>query len=329
MLNFKDLKKALLTSYQTFSELRRCGAVYVDKTSFVQNLAYDRKPLILTRPQRFGKSTLLSTMEELFLHGVKPYDGHDSYFKGLSIEETWQDDGQYHVLHLDFHGLNMQCTQSFELFEQKLNAALQEFADQLGLTVQTEFSDFSSLFEALLKQLADNSLILLVDEYDTPLVSRLQMPEELEAATALLQGLFGKVKKHSSKFRCVFFTGITRYQDLGMGTAGNNFTDISVEPSFAPCCGYTREEIKRCFADYLRYSAAVRYGCSDEEVTEAQIEALLDEMAQRYDGYAFAGEPESRVYSTWSVLKFFGNERAQLHSYWSKEEGMGLPQLLR
>lgn len=240
----------------------------------MQNLAYDRKPLILTRPQRFGKSTLLSTMEELFLHGVKPYDGHDSYFKGLSIEETWQDDGQYHVLHLDFHGLNMQCTQSFELFEQKLNAALQEFADQLGLTVQTEFSDFSSHFEALLKQLADNSLILLVDEYDTPLVSRLQMPEELEAATALLQGLFGKVKKHSSKFRCVFFTGITRYQDLGMGTAGNNFTDISVEPSFASCCGYTREEIKRCFADYLRYSAAVRYGCSDEEVTEAQIEAL-------------------------------------------------------
>lgn len=249
MLNFKDLKKALPTSYQTFSELRRCGAVYVDKTSFVQNLAYDGKPLILTRPQRFGKSTLLSTMEELFLHGVKPYDGHDSYFKGLSIEETWQDDGQYHVLHLDFHGLNMQCTQSFELFEQKLNAALQEFADQLGLTVQTEFSDFSSHFEALLKQLADNSLILLVDEYDTPLVSRLQMPEELEAATALLQGLFGKVKKHSSKFRCVFFTGITRYQDLGMGTAGNNFTDISVEPSFASCCGYTREEIKRCFAD--------------------------------------------------------------------------------
>ena len=213
-------------------------------------------------------------LPEFFLHGVKPYDGHDSYFKGLSIEETWQDDGQYHVLHLDFHGLNMQCTQSFELFEQKLNAALQEFADQLGLTVQTEFSDFSSHFEALLKQLADNSLILLVDEYDTPLVSRLQMPEELEAATALLQGLFGKVKKHSSKFRCVFFTGITRYQDLGMGTAGNNFTDISVEPSFASCCGYTREEIKRCFADYLRYSAAVRYGCSDEEVTEAQIEAL-------------------------------------------------------
>ena len=100
-MNFIELKNELPTGNQTFAALRQHGKVYVDKTSYVYAIATSDQPQILTRPRRFGKSTLLSTIEELFLHGVEPYNGHDSYFKGLAIESLWHDDGDYLVLHLD------------------------------------------------------------------------------------------------------------------------------------------------------------------------------------------------------------------------------------
>ena len=328
MLNFDELRSRLPIANAGFGFLRERGLRYVDKTGFVYKLALDNQPRILTRPRRFGKSTLLSTVEELFLHGLEPCDGHDSYFKGLSIEKTWQDHGNYPVLHLDFYGLNLQCP-DFETFERKVNAALDEFAEAQGLKITTSFQDFSAHFGALLKQLPDYSLVLLVDEFDSPLVHRLREPEELQKASAFMQGLFGMVKQYAGKFRCVFFTGITRFQDLGLGTAGNGFTDISMAPSFAACCGYTREELKQYFAGHLRYAAAVRLGIRDEEVTEEQTEALLDEMSSWYDGYSFDGRQKVRVFSTWSVLRFFADEEAVLQPYWSSEEGLGLPQLLK
>ena len=328
MPEFNKLKKELPTSFTSFAELRRRGAVYVDKTAFVQEIAYDAKPLILIRPRRFGKSTLLSTVEELFLHGLEPYDGHDSYFKGLSIERTWQDQGHYPVLHLDFYKLNSLCDTVAD-FERKLMRKIADFCREQQVAVSDDPLDFGEQFDYMLNQLPDVSLVLLVDEYDAPLLYHAHDEQELKAGKEMLRCLFGMVKSNSRKFRCVFFTGITRYQDLGLGTAGNNFTDISMDSSFAACCGYTREELKVCFRDHLRYSAAVRLGIRDEEVTAEQIEALLDEMAVWYDGYSFDGKPGSHVFSTWSVLRFFGDAEALLQPYWSDEEGVGLPQLLR
>ena len=115
MPDFEELQDRLPISCQSFSELRSSGLVYVDKTAFVQEIAYDAKPLILIRPRRFGKSTLLSTVEELFLHGLEPYDGHDSYFKGLSIGKTWQDQGHYLVLTLISISLILCVTRSRSL----------------------------------------------------------------------------------------------------------------------------------------------------------------------------------------------------------------------
>ena len=325
---FNRLQDRLPTSFQSFTELRRDGAVYVDKTAFVQALAGNRKPRILTRPRRFGKSTLLSTVEELFLHGLEPYDGHDSYFKGLSIERTWQDQGHYPVLHLDFYKLNSLCDTVAD-FERKLMRKIADFCREQQLAVSDDPLDFGEQFDYMLNQLPDVSLVLLVDEYDAPLLYHAQDERELHEAGELLRCLFGMVKSNSRKFRCVFFTGITRFQDLDLGTAGNSFTDISMDSAFAACCGYTREELKQSFADHLRYSAAVRLGIRDEEVTEENIESLLDEMSTWYDGYSFDGRQGSHVFSTWSVLRFFGDEEARLQPYWSSEEGLGLPRLLK
>ena len=117
-----DQLKALLPEGQSFAAIRQRGRIYVDKTRYVYDLATSNQPWLLTRPRGFGKSTLLSAFEELFMHGVAPYDGHDSYFKGLEIEQLWpQDqwyDGPFYVLHLNFSELLVGCHSVADFAEQ-------------------------------------------------------------------------------------------------------------------------------------------------------------------------------------------------------------------
>ena len=327
-MDFDDLDVKLPIGLQDFAAIRHYGMVYVDKTRFVYWLAMQPRPLIITRPRRFGKSTLQSTLEELFLHGVAPYDGHDSYFKGLAIEQLWQDQGQYLVLHLDLYELNSPCTTVAE-FERNLMDAIVQFCQAHELKVPEAPSSFWSLFQAVLDQVPMKSLVLLVDEYDAPVVNYADNERELAAGKTLLRSLFSSVKSNSGKFRCVFFTGITRYQDLDIGAAGNSFTDLTNDEDFAACCGYTRDEIKQYFADYLRYAASVRTGCMPEEVSAEQIESLLDEMSVWYDGYSFDGSPHNKVFSTWSVLRFFSNSQAIIDQYWSLEESFSMIEFLK
>ena len=326
-MNFGDLTRKLPTASQTFAKLRSKGKVYVDKTAYVYELAASDCPHILTRPRRFGKSTLLSTIEELFLHGVEPYDGHDSYFKGLAIEKLWHDDGSYLVLHLDF--ANLSSGRTVARFEEELKKAIASFCRTNELAEPDDSSDFGACFNSMLAQLKPNFLVFLIDEFDAPLLSRYDQEQELESCKDLMVQLFSAVKTHDDKFRCVFFTGITRFQDLGLGTAANNFTDVSLAPGFAACCGYTHDELKQYFAQNLRYAAALQDGCALETVSDAQVEALLKRMSAWYDGYSFDGSQEKNVFSTWSVLRFLSNEEALLDAYWSVEEGAGFPQLLK
>ena len=326
-MDFDALRNKLPIANQSFLGLRQAGHIYVDKTDFVYKLANTTIPQILTRPRRFGKSTLLTTIEELFRHGVKPYDGHDSYFKGLAIEQLWQDDGQYLVLHLDFHELNSDCDTIAE-FEQSLMEEITDFCKGNKITIPDK-SSFRKRLKALLEQLPYQSLVLLIDEFDAPLLYHYDNEQELHACKLLMRGLFSTIKRNPDKFRCVFFTGITRFQDLDIGTAGNSFTDVSLDKGFAACCGYTRAELKQYFAQHLRYAVAIRARCAPEAVSDKQIENLLGKMSSWYDGYSFNGAQQNKVFSTWSVLRFLSNEEAVLDAYWSDEEGSGLPQVLK
>ena len=326
-MDFDALRNKLPIANQSFLGLRQAGHTYVDKTDFVYKLANTTIPQILTRPRRFGKSTLLTTLEELFRHGVKPYDGHDSYFKGLAIEQLWQDDGQYLVLHLDFHELNSDCDTIAE-FEQSLMEEITDFCKGNKITIPDK-SSFRKRLKALLEQLPYQSLVLLIDEFDAPLLYHYDNEQELHACKLLMRGLFSTIKRNTDKFRCVFFTGITRFQDLDIGTAGNSFTDVSLDKGFAACCGYTRAELKQYFAQHLRYAVAIRARCAPEAVSDKQIENLLGKMSSWYDGYSFNGAQQNKVFSTWSVLRFLSNEEAVLDAYWSDEEGSGLPQVLK
>ena len=329
-MDFDKLCAQLPTSTQSFADMRRTGTPYVDKTLFVYKIAALHSPLILTRPLGFGASTLHSTLEELFLHGVAPYDGHDSYFKGLAIEQLWQDQGQYLVLRLNFHELAVQCN-SVEQFELNLTTALTKFCRAHDLTVPEDALDSADFFGQMFEQLSNRSLVLLVDKYDYPLMSFASNETELAACTELMRCWFGSIKNYEHKFRCVFCTGITRYYDIDLASAGNNFSDVTHYAYFAACCGYTRDELKQYFADHLRYAAATRAGCAPAAVSTDQIEDLLDDMAQWFGGYSFAVSQQAQdvVYDPWAVLHFFSDRQARLEGAGRRDESLGVPELLK
>ncbi len=321
-MDFDNLSDRLSLASHPFDAIRELGMVYVDKTAFVYRLAQESRPVIFTRPRRFGKSTLAYTLEELFLHGIAPYDGHDSYFKGLAIEELWQDEGQYLVLRFDLQKLSAQCDTAAK-FELKLSDAISDFCRAHELTVSEGDCDFGTMFQALLTQLPERSFVLLVDEYDTPLTHFRNNEPELNACKALMRVWFSAIAQARAKLRCVFFTGITRSPDL----LDPSFLDLTFDPSMAQSCGFSRAELQQYFADNLRYAAAVHADCTPEAVRAAQIESLLDERAEWFDGYCFAGTPEP-VFSTWSVLNFFAERAATLDGYWTIAEGLGAIKLL-
>ena len=199
----------------------------------------------------------------------------------------------------------------------------------LAKKLVAEPQHFRELFSAMLELVPNRSIVLLLDEYDSPLHYHCANEQELEICRFLMRGIFSAIKRHSNKFRCIFFTGVTRFQDLDLGSAGNNFTDLSFEKGFAACCGYTRDELKQYFAQQLRYAVAVREKCAPEAVSDAQVEKLLNELSAWYDGYSFSGAQNIKVFSPWSVLRFFSNEDALVQPYWSNEVGNGIPQVLK
>ena len=329
MKTFEQLHRMLPLGQQSFTAIRQRNLIYVDKTRYLYQLAMTSQPQLLTRPRRFGKSTLVSALEELFLHGVTPYDGHDSYFKGLEIEQLWpqvpENDGPFYVLHLDFSELLQNC-KSVDVFNERLNKQIVTFAANSQLKLN---DDKDAAFDALIDVVPNDSLVLLVDEYDKPLTHFLGTDNdaEQEAMVQVLRGFFNQVKVHSGKFHFTFITGTTRLVDTSMFTAGNSFADISQKPEFGDICGITREELQHYFPEHLRYAAAQRLHIPVEQVSSEQVEQLLDKMALWYDGYCFERTGKTHVFSLWSVLCFFSEPDAVFIPYWFN--GGGVPELLR
>ena len=326
MPTFDHLLNLLPLGQQGFADIRQIGCIYVDKTRFLYMLALSNQPLLLTRPRRFGKSTLVSTLEELFSHGVAPYDGHDSYFKGLEIENLWpqvpRTDGPFYVLHLDFSELFIDC-QSAADFKEQLHDAIVQFATDAHLELKTTGTAKQNAFKQLLNAVPKRSLVLLVDEYDAPLTSLFAAGNDAEskAVTQVLRDFFILLKSRSGKFRFTFITGITRLKDTSIFSAGNSIADISQSPEYGTICGITREELLRYFPEHLRYAAAKWLQLSADLVTDQHVEQLLDEMATWYDGYCFDRNYATHVFSLWSVLSFFREEYTSFNPYWFAVSG--------
>ena len=324
-MDFLELKSKLPSSKADFISIRESNYIYVDKTKYIYDMTCSADPIFLSRPRRFGKSTLISTFEELFRHGVKPYDGHDSYFKGLYIENKWKDDKDYLIMKLDFAKIFTDYCKKGKDFTNKFIEVLNEYAKKFGITPKLN-GKVSDAFSNILDNVQNQSLVILIDEYDYPLTQNIDHPKVFDEIAQTLRSFYQCIKSDSGKYRFVFITGITRYKDTAIFTAGNTIDDVSLNSEYGEIVGYTRDEIKHYFLDNLKYAISAKKSKDIDDVTETEIEDLLNELTKMYDGYCFDKYLMTHVYSTWSILSFLKNRDAKLENYWYQNGG--LPSIL-
>ena len=292
--------------------------IYVDKTDLIAKLTdFDDCPVFLSRPRRFGKSTLVNTFEELFSHGLEK-------FKGLKIDtqNLWAETKTYEVIHLDFSFFKE--TTKKHNFERDLLKHLDTKFKTTKLKKDPDNDVIYSLSRTL-EDVADRSLVLLIDEYDAPLTTVIDDKEEFQERRAVLSNFFSTIKGYSGKFRFVFITGVTRYSHTAIFSGFNNLADISFDDDFGTIVGYTQEELEFYFKDYLENAA---YALNKEKDTDKYTyKLILEKVKDYYDGYSFDKKCRTHVYNPWSILNFLTKPKDDFYSYWL-DTGGAQPSLL-
>ena len=299
-----------------FSDFIENQLIYVDKTDLIAQLAKFRTPIFLSRPRRFGKSTLVNTFEELFSHGLEK-------FKGLKIEtqNLWQDK-TYEVIHLDLSSIK--GNRKIRSFESKFLKHLNTKFKTTKLKIDNDQDVIASLNETL-ENVADRSLVLLIDEYDSPLTAVIGDKEEFVDRRELLSDFFSSIKTYSGKFRFIFITGVTRYSHTAIFSGFNNLKDISFDPDFGTIVGYTQEELEFYFKDYLENAANILNQVNN--TTQNSYASILKDLKDNYDGYSFDEKCKTHVYNPWSILNFLTSPQNNFKRYWV-DSGGSQPSLL-
>ena len=302
MTDFNHLP-ALSLGTSDFKTLRLQKKIYVDKTALIFELAQRAEKFFLTRPRRFGKSLLISTFASLFQDGLKD-------FSGLAIEKLWQDT-TYNVIKLDFS--KAKNFNTLEEFKESLRLAIvRSFAMSGFVFDRTLESEWTGQISDWLAMQPNGSLVLLIDEYDAPLTACLDNKELFTAVRTQLANFYSIVKSNDACWRFVFMTGIAKFNQTGIFSELNNFTDISLDPLFAPLLGYTEEDIDQYFQGHVKKAAAA-LNLSSEEVRH--------QLRENYDGYCFDDEASMHLYAPWSVLQFFSRPSRGFLNYWMKSGG--------
>ena len=227
-----------------FRELIDNNRIYVDKTAIINQFASKKGPFFISRPRRFGKSTLINTFHELFAHGIEK-------FKGLEIEPLWNDK-TYKVIHLDFS--TFKDVPSNSSFNKEFIEAFKLSLEEAGINPTNEYLD--SPANLLRKSLeTENEVVLLVDEYDAPLTAVLNDSNEFEDRRKILSNFYLTVKSFQGKFRFIFITGVTYYSHTSIFSAFNNLTDLTLDSDCGALLGYTSEELEKYFSEYLDNAA--------------------------------------------------------------------------
>ena len=295
-----------------FEELRSQNQIYVDHTDLIYEFAYLDGPNFLSRPRRFGKSLLISTLESLFSHGTE-------FFNGLKIEKLWaeREKGKtYKVIHLDFSSFAYTSPVDFDA---KIYDILDKIANNLSITRTNSSGTYKS--DALLTDIissAPGEFVILIDEYDYPLTHSLDDKELFEEYRKYIQGLFGTIKALSGKMRFIFITGVGRFAKTSVFSQLNNLRDLGLEAKFATLLGYTEADMHQYFDEYVENAANI-LKLSKEECY-AQIKA-------HYDGYRFHVNNETLLHNPWSVLNFLSAPENGFKNFWY-ETGGAYPTLI-
>ena len=295
--------------------------IYVDKTEYIYNLINNEARVFISRPRRFGKSLTLDTIATLFETGVEPY------FKGTWIYDKWTEP-TYPVFRLSFLNLD---NSSMDLFKKQLNSKITEFANKISVKGYVEKTEPEDSILSLLEKLEEETrqIVILIDEYDYQLTSNINNDELYKQFQQKIKRIYANIKdKFAIKFLGI--TGVTRLKDVSIFSVGSDIRDITNSSAYSQMIGFTRDEIKKFYIDYLKSAASYENNCNVDEVTDTQLESLLDRLAQNYDGYCFDEDYEKKVFSTWSVNTFLQSvvdkKKVQFGEYWY--DNGGLPSIL-
>ena len=309
-----------ISSTGSFIKFYLNNYIYVDKTKYIRDLIKLEK-VFISRPRRFGKSLTLDTIATLFETGVEPY------FKGTWIYDKWTEP-TYPVLRLNFLDLDKY---SLDLFKQKLNSIITAFAQDINLKGYKEKVEPEDTIYFLLDELRKEKrqIVILIDEYDCQMTANINNETLYKQFQEKIKSFYANIKnKWPIKFLGI--TGVTRLKDVEIFSIGSDIRDITNASAYSQMIGFTRDEIKKYYIDYLKLAASCENKCRVEEVTDTQIESMLDMMAQNYDGYCFDEFYKKKVFSTWSVNSFFQsiieNKFVDFGEYWY--DNGGLPSIL-
>ena len=284
-----------LTSYTySFEELIRGNFLYVDKTEYIWNMVRPATAgYFLSRPRRFGKSLTVSTLKAVF-------QGKKELFKGLAIYDKPYDWKRYPVIHLDMNGLDFS---SEDELESSLCDLVTEAAASHELTL--ELANAASMFRVLINRLAEQEqVVILVDEYDKPILNNLNKPHAQKILDKL-KVFYSVIKAFESKERFVFVTGVSKFCHVSLFSDLNNLTDISMHRDYAAMFGYTQSELEHYFSDRIEATA---------QAQKVSVEELKRKLKAWYDGYCFE-ETSETVYNPVSIAKFFEND-GKFDNYW-------------
>ena len=277
------VRRRLPIGIQTFRKLREQDCYYVDKTAYVELLLHGGTHYFLSRPRRFGKSLFLDTLKELF-------DGSEELFAGLYIHDRHDWSERHPVVRLSFGGSSF--TESAHLHANVL-AQLEGEAEQHG--VSARYATGPERFAHLLRTVharAGQRVVVLVDEYDKPILDALETPEVALANRAFLRGLYGVIKDSDAHVRFTFLTGISKFSKVNLFSQLNNLTDITLDRRYSGICGYTEHDLEAVFAPEL-------VGLDREQVREW------------YNGYRWRGV--HKMYNPYDVLLLFDSREYKAH----------------
>ncbi len=286
--------KKLTSSVYTFKDLIGNDFLYVDKTEYIWSLIESGKGMyFLSRPRRFGKSLTISTLEAIF-------NGEKELFKGLAIYKKDYDWKKHPVIHLDFGDTNADSPEALK------NDILERLDDIAGKhKIALTGSSIQSRFRQLINQLSvKNPVVILVDEYDKPILGNVGNPK-VKDILKVLKGFYSVIKATEAKQRFVLLTGVSKFAHVSVFSDLNNLTDITYNKKYADLLGYTQEELEANFGDRIDLVAG------QQEIPRRE---LLNKLKQWYDGYRFHAQA-SLLYNPVSVAEFFENG-GEFQNYW-------------
>ena len=290
---------------QTFSEIREEDFLYVDKTEYIYRMTHTSgKYFFLSRPRRFGKSLLVSTMQSYF-------EGKKELFKGLAVDKLEKEWTEYPVLHFDMSGGKHMEPEQLELY---LGYILKDQEKKWGIS-EPRIGANNRLIDLIntAYEKSGKQVVVLIDEYDAPMLDVAHEKEQLDVLRNIMRNFFSPLKYSEAKLRFVFLTGITKFSQVSIFSELNNITNVSMDDEYAGICGITKEELVAEMHEDIQQMA---------DVMGLSYDKTLEKLKENYDGYHFAW-PSSDIFNPYSLLTCFSKRKVD--SYWF---GSGTPTYL-